>query len=133
MANNDKLMALLLHTLRLQTRRLAGVVVFVFTLGSLLTMLPAQAKDTMAVHDHSTQMPASMHHGGHAPAAPPSHHHGTSACCLGAMSCTQACDHSLMTLSALAAVAGGAVIPLNHDASVAVTRPIQPPRRPPKA
>ena len=125
----------LLHTLRIQTRRLAGVLAFVFTLSSLLAMTPAHAKSEVPSHDHAMHMSMMAHHPGHTSpniSAPPSHHHGSSACCLGALNCVHACDHSLIAYGVIANVSGAAGFPLAHDPSAAVTRSIQPPRRPPK-
>ncbi len=127
----------LLHTLRLRTRPIAGVLAVVFLLGSLLAMTPASAKGEMPDHDNAMHMHmhgTMMHHVPNAaPAAPTSHHHGNNACCLGAMNCVQACDHTLIAFNVIADLSGTTGFPFARDHSVAVTRSIQPPRRPPKA
>ena len=124
----------LLHTLRHRTRPIAGVLALVFLLGSLFLMTPASAKDMGPHHDHAMHMPSMMHHCGHAaPATPQPHHHGAHACCLGAMNCSLACDHSLMASGVIAGVSGAAGFSLAYHPSVITTRSIQPPRRPPKA
>ena len=127
----------LLHTLRCWSRHLAGVLALVFALSSLLAMVPAQAKSESPKEVHTEHMHMMAHHAHHAsavtPAAPSSnHHHGSNACCLGALNCAQACDHSLTSLGAIVTANGGSISPSVHAPSVPVKRPLQPPRRPPK-
>ena len=126
----------LLHSLRCRSRPLAEVLALVFTVGSLLAMAPAQAKSEPK-EVHAEQMHMMAHHAHHAPAATPAapsanHHHGNTACCLGALNCAQACDHSLTSLGTIVTASGGSISPSVHAPSIPVKRPLQPPRRPPK-
>lgn len=129
-----------LHKLRTLARYLNSGLALLLLWSSLVAVAAPPARATPPADlPMAHYAMAEHHHAGH-PAAqtlPPqhhtTHHHGDGACCLAGQSCSSVCNLTLMAAPVYADLRLGQLLPFSPLATQAVTRPPQPPRRPPKA
>jgi len=122
-----------LHSIRFLARRLGVVVVTMFLWSTLLTMVPSTAQAAMSMHDSSMHQQMMNHPIDHSSPQTPANHHGNGACCLAGQHCTSSCLLPLQAVNGFPVAFAANVVPLPHHTMQVLTRPPQPPRRPPKA
>lgn len=128
-----------LHIMRTLSRRLGGGLALLFLWSSLVAASAPPAPATSPLLEPPLELHAMEHHaaGHHAahhtlPPPPAPHHHGDGGCCLAGQHCSSACNLSLVAAPAYGEVAALRLSPASHSPTQALTRPPQPPRRPPK-
>jgi hypothetical protein len=122
-----------LHNMRIQARRFGVVVVFMFLWSTLLALVPPPAQAAMPMHDHTVAQHMMNHSAAHPSPQQQANHHGEGACCFAGQHCTSSCLLPLLASDGFPAAIVANEAPLSPLAAQPLTRPSQPPRRPPKA